>query len=428
MISGGALNENLSVPFWPIGCARSEFNFADQNPCSFRSNHVLGLKKSSLSRILGSLGLSLDLLALIPNSSESFESHQSSPEANSCEKPVRYVCRGQQFMPWIAGRLGIGFLFLFGTKLVLDCRRERLCRLGWVLFALSWPILAAPVPWDLGPCNASQNQQTDYRKPFVHDAENVSPISVLWMDRSESITGMSDRSAYNRALFGGAFEKFAWARDLTVGVVLNVATLFLSHLFGLITLSDWNEHKRLLVLAIILPYVAIFVPHILWKIYNSAASLHRDQVNSILQIRLEKESLESRLKEIDSAKPKPSISEETHALSVSILDFIYERSKGTPPPPRKLFGIGTEDTAGMLRRMEIESTTAKRWNDYHAETLGIYEYKFMRAVVSAVKALDAINIRIDTPPGFWSAPQNADAIKSIGTALAELADRIPEEN
>ncbi len=133
---------------------------------------------------------------------------------------------------------------------------------------------------------------------------------------------MSNCPRYHRVLFAGAFEKFAWARDLTVGVLLNLATLLLSYHFGLITLGEWNGHKWLFVLAIVLPYVVIFIPHILWKIYSSAAALHGGQLESIRRLQSERESVENKLKEIEETKPNIVLREPgaRHIEAISLND------------------------------------------------------------------------------------------------------------
>jgi hypothetical protein len=51
-------------------------------------------------------------------------------------------------------------------------------RIGGFLLVLGIVVLFAPVPWDLGPCPADQNKQTEYHQPFLHDVENVSQIPL----------------------------------------------------------------------------------------------------------------------------------------------------------------------------------------------------------------------------------------------------------
>jgi hypothetical protein len=65
-------------------------------------------------------------------------------------------------------------------------------RIGGFLFVLGFVVLAAPVPWDLGPCPAYQTeyQQTEYRQTFQHDVENVSQIPRLGVVRSGRIRDM----------------------------------------------------------------------------------------------------------------------------------------------------------------------------------------------------------------------------------------------
>ncbi|MGA9069651.1 MAG: hypothetical protein WB424_05320 [Terracidiphilus sp.] len=97
------------------------------------------------------------------------------------QHPVWDVCRGRQFTPWILGRLLFGTLFLIGSfVLIVECHRTWLNWLGGTLLFLGFLFLLAPVPWDLGPCPASQTegQHSEYRQTFQHDVENVSQIPV----------------------------------------------------------------------------------------------------------------------------------------------------------------------------------------------------------------------------------------------------------
>jgi len=143
-------------------------------PSAFRVDHGLGIQESSFSGILGPLGLAFQL----PQGNQSNTNAQYS---NDGQNPVRNICRGQQFLPWIAGRLGVGILFFFGGFLLgAGCQNAWLSRLGLCLAPLGFLILVAPVPWDLGPCPSSACQeQGKYRQTFQHDGENVSQISIL---------------------------------------------------------------------------------------------------------------------------------------------------------------------------------------------------------------------------------------------------------
>jgi hypothetical protein len=108
---------------------------------------------------------------LFLNGPKAFQRQETSQGANNSQEAIWHVCRGQNFTPWIAGRFGIGVLFLFGgTSLYLDCRQRWLNRLGVVLFVLGFLIGLAPVPWDLGPCSVDKpSNETQYRKTFPHD-------------------------------------------------------------------------------------------------------------------------------------------------------------------------------------------------------------------------------------------------------------------
>ena len=61
--------------------------------------------------------------------------------------------------------------------------------------------------------------------------------------QNETIHSMPRHLKYAGLVLDGAFGKFAWGRDLTVGFLTNLATLFLSFLLGLISIAEWNNHK-----------------------------------------------------------------------------------------------------------------------------------------------------------------------------------------
>jgi len=128
--------------------------------------------------------LQLHQIGLPLNVFQALKSLKTGPEANSYQKPTWNVCRGQQFTPWIAGRLGIGFLFMLGGSILyLDCRRRWLNWLGVVLFALSWLILLAPVPWNLGPCFVDKpTNEAQYRQTFSHDKPKPITTHIISRD------------------------------------------------------------------------------------------------------------------------------------------------------------------------------------------------------------------------------------------------------
>ena len=77
----------------------------------------------------------------------------------------------------------------------------------------------------------------------------------------------------------------------------------LSFHFGLITLNDWHERKWLFILAILLPYVVIFIPHILWKVFKAASDLHFNQTGAVARLQGEKSNIEATLKELTESGP-----------------------------------------------------------------------------------------------------------------------------
>jgi hypothetical protein len=122
------------------------------------------------------IGLTPQLFGLFFNVSQRPVSHPASPDANKSKAPVWDGCRPVQFAPWILVRLGCGILFLIGDSLLaVDARRRDWLRNTGAAFApLGFLILMAPIPWDLGPCPDTPQEQTKYRQTFQHDAGNVS--------------------------------------------------------------------------------------------------------------------------------------------------------------------------------------------------------------------------------------------------------------
>jgi hypothetical protein len=188
-------------------CAPLFFFYLHNDPRPFGVGEGFSVEQRSLGTLLGGLsgsqgdsgGLSARGLGVLSSRLHNVSLFFDRPQrlvneptgysTNNHKKPVWDVCRGQQFTPWILGRFLGGLLLIVCAMLALDCDNW-FGRIGGFLFVLGFVVLAAPVPWDLGPCPATQYQQTEYRQAFQHDAENVSQISVLWTPNSESIASM----------------------------------------------------------------------------------------------------------------------------------------------------------------------------------------------------------------------------------------------
>jgi len=114
---------------------------------------------------------------------------------------------------------------------------------------------------------------------------------------------MTEHLKYARLVLDGAFGEFAWGRDLTIGLLMNFATLGLSYYLGLISTGEWNEHKWLFILVILLPYVVILFFHILWRIIKSASNLHSNQLEELAIVKRSEANLAQKLQEIEDTKP-----------------------------------------------------------------------------------------------------------------------------
>jgi hypothetical protein len=115
---------------------------------------------------------------------------------------------------------------------------------------------------------------------------------------------MSEYLKYSKLVLHGAFSKFSWGRDLAVAFAINCASLFLSHRFGLITKTEWDAHEWFFVLAIVVPYGVIFVPHIFWRLFKAAFDLHADQDKLISSLQIAKAKSDERLREIEESGPR----------------------------------------------------------------------------------------------------------------------------
>ena len=94
--------------------------------------------------------------SLLLDGGQSLEGHRSSPHSSAKQEPSWHVCGGQQFMPWIIGRLLIGLLGWFGgTFLYLDgpdkpwvklLSLRSVCCCSWLPFHGTWDHAPQIVP------------------------------------------------------------------------------------------------------------------------------------------------------------------------------------------------------------------------------------------------------------------------------------------
>jgi hypothetical protein len=138
-----------------------------------------------------------------------------------------------------------------------------------------------------------------------------------------------------------------------------------------------------------------------------------------------------------SLKLGSSLKDRTIHLSRSILDFVYERSKGVPSAPEWTVQQFGNDPLSAWAETEKSKQRYQGISAYERETLEIYEYKYARDVTEAIVSLknmgldcsaieesvmdlcgefDPDNPKIIIPSGM--------CIKQIGNQLGILADKI----
>jgi len=153
---------HLNLSIRSIGTLLSSLCRSQCNPSSFSAGFP-----SILSSRLHNVGLLL-------NRPQSLVDKPSGYSPDNHKKPVWNVCRGQQFLPWILGRLLGGVILLICACWALDCDNW-FGRIGGFLLVFGFVVLAAPVPWDLGPCPTQpESQHSEYRQASQHNGENVS--------------------------------------------------------------------------------------------------------------------------------------------------------------------------------------------------------------------------------------------------------------
>lgn len=200
------------------------------------------------------------------------------------------------------------------------------------------------------------------------------------------------------------FGEFMW-QQIAFGALLAGLILWQQIERGIVSVAAVRDNF----LAVAQPYGWVVGAILLWHLARTAYLIYLEDQEEIDRLRKDTVS-------------QNSFKEETHKLAESIMDFIHGRIENTPTWPVKAF---TFSDSPMQSIMEQSSRIAISKN-YESETLEIYEYRFARKVVATVKTFDNMNLRLDTPNGFWSAPADSSSIKLIGKTLAELADRIPE--
>lgn len=196
-------------------------------------------------------------------------------------------------------------------------------------------------------------------------------------------------------------DALPWARDnIFFACIMAVIPPLIAYLHDRTHPTDWTVIQTALwfylaALLIYLGYHAIRTP---WKLSLTATN--------------------------NAPEPVISFKVEVLNLSVSVLDFVYERIQNAPPSRTRYFG--SVGSANMLRELGEHIAQQAATKKYEAETLGIYEYKFARKITATVNALKERGLHDEAVEGLWANPANSEAIKIIGKRLGELADRVIE--
>lgn len=140
-----------------------------------------------------------------------------------------------------------------------------------------------------------------------------------------------------------------------------------------------------------------------------------------------------------SLTPPPSLKRQLIQLSQSILDFVFERSKGVPPfPPSTLPQLGGDFNV-VWAELEKTQNQVELVRIYEQETSEIYEYKYQRAVTGAIVSLKSLGLDTSCldetvrdlrgehdPEHLRVVVPASGSIKQIGQQLGTIADQIKE--
>jgi hypothetical protein len=85
---------------------------------------------------------------------------------------------------------------------------------------------------------------------------------------------------YWSMVIGWAFKDFKLGRDLAIGASLSLATLFLQYYFNLITLQDWQVHKRQWILSVLVPPLALLFLDSVRRLAKAPYEVYRQREDS----------------------------------------------------------------------------------------------------------------------------------------------------
>ena len=104
-----------------------------------------------------------------------------------------------------------------------------------------------------------------------------------------------------------AFLDFKWARDMTIGACLGVASIFLQVRWILIPLQDWSAHKWQWIGSVVIPVLIVLAVHIGWRLATAPWRVHQDQeaaqLTNIDLLRKENEVAQQELDKLRTVAP-----------------------------------------------------------------------------------------------------------------------------
>jgi hypothetical protein len=257
-------------------------------------------------------------------------------------------------------------------------------------------------PWHWYGCLHDGKKHGEYRQTLQHDGENVSqkPLDAVWetVRPFSSVSEPDSFRAYYRRFWGRLRKDAApWARDnIAFAGFMFLAPTVAVYIHDRNHSIDWDLIRTTLwiylgALTIYLGYHAIRTP---WK-------LSLEEVN---------------------VRPAITFGAEVYELAEAISEFAFERSENAPEMPR----FGSFNETNSLQGVGDMYARMAACNKWDSDTLGIYEYKFRRKIITVIRKLEDTRVIREGSDEFWSKPKNCTHIQLIGKTLADFADLIPE--
>jgi hypothetical protein len=202
---------------------------------------------------------------------------------------------------------------------------------------------------------------------------------------------------YKRVLEAVWIDFKTATKEQMLGALLAIAILICQIIFGVVHKDD----VRGSVWSLVWPYLGLLFALFFWHLLRAPYKL----------------SL------IDANLPRATtFKAELYELAEAVSKFAFERSENAPAQP-VLFSFGSNPMQS-LAESNAKMEACRKWDE---GTLGMYEYRFSRKVVTAVEKLSTMNPALPAPDDFWQHPKNCNSIKAIGKMLANLGDQIVDE-